>query len=51
MKVEARREHFVRIAEHEILLAFNDDEGAENFETWWEERGKTIFIEWLEQNS
>jgi hypothetical protein len=39
----------VDIAEHQILLNFNDDEGALAFSDWWSyEGGSELFAQWVQ---
>jgi hypothetical protein len=32
-----------RIAEHEVLMSFYDDEAAYAFREWWEDEGSALF--------
>lgn len=36
-----------RVPEHEVLLSFNNDAGAEAFNDWWFSVGKKQFVEWI----
>ena len=47
MKVEIRQERIIKMAEHEILLVFNDDWDARLFEEWWQPEGKASFERWI----
>lgn len=38
------------IAEHEVMLSFNDDEAALAFHEYWEEVGKISFNKWLKRH-
>lgn len=38
------------IPEHEILLSFTNDCGAEAFQDWWEDEGEEVFREWALEN-
>jgi hypothetical protein len=41
------REHRTQsVAEHEVLISFLDDEGAEVFREWWAEKGQEAFDRW-----
>jgi hypothetical protein len=42
-----RQEYVIDIREHEVLLTFNGDEGAEAFIDWWRERGQREFKEYV----
>jgi hypothetical protein len=46
--VTLSNEKNVRLPEHEFLLQFGSDEGAEYFEYWWIERGHKDFVEYCE---
>ncbi len=48
--VYTKREIVCDIAEHEILLSFNDDAGAVAFDIWFNECGKTQLEEWCQKN-
>lgn len=39
-------ERRVQTSEHEILLAFDNDDGARAFYAWWADRGSEEFAEW-----
>lgn len=43
------REHY--LAEHELLLSFNNDSGAEKFVDWWYYEGKEIFEDYCKESS
>lgn len=45
-------ERFIRheIAEHQILLSFYDDVGAEAFDDWWRNEGAEEFANWVNSN-
>jgi len=36
------------VHEHEILLSFNDDDGAVLFMDWWRQKGEKAFEAWQE---
>ena len=36
------------LPEHDVLLSFLGDSGAEEFITWWEDEGKHLFEIWVE---
>lgn len=42
-RVSTPREITHRIAEHEVLLSFYDDEAALAFREWWEDEGSALF--------
>lgn len=44
------KERVVHLHEHEVLLSFNNDIGAELFESWWHVEGINHFKEWTEKN-
>lgn len=48
--VELKRETTLRMAEHEILLAFNNDSGAELFDEWWSTEGEQTFDRFVEEH-
>jgi hypothetical protein len=50
-RVDLKQEKQVHFAEHEILLSFYDDLGAEAFQEWWNEVGSESFAEWIKRNS
>lgn len=37
------------VAEHEVLMAFLNDEDAAFFREWWADRGSYDFNEWLDK--
>lgn len=39
-------DHRLRLREHELLLSFLDDAGAEAFTYWWGEEGSELFGKW-----
>jgi hypothetical protein len=39
---------FRKCFEHEILLSFNMDDGAYEFEDWWYEEGSELFFRYLD---
>jgi hypothetical protein len=41
------RQRTTSVAEHEVLLSFNDDSDAERFENWWRGHGKHYWLEWI----
>jgi hypothetical protein len=46
-----KSERRVVMAEHEILLSFNDDLGAEAFQYYWTGPGATEFATWCKLNN
>jgi len=38
------------IYEHEVLISFQDDEGACAFNEWWYDGGYKAFFKWAEKN-
>lgn len=40
----------LRLAEHEILLAFISDSGAAAFDEWWGVEGRKMFHKYCEDN-
>ena len=36
---------FRRCFQHEVMMTFNDDSGAEGFREWWEDKGNEIFAD------
>ena len=42
--VTTERERIVHAAEHEIFLAFRDDEGAQHFDWWWAKTGSRLWL-------
>lgn len=40
-----------RVAEHECLMSFYDDDGAVAFSEWWVEKGEDQFIKWCLKNN
>ena len=46
--VTMQEEKRVRMAEHEILLSFNNDDDAEKFADWWRGDGLYIFSGWVD---
>lgn len=47
-RVTEKRSLNIEMADHEVLLSFYDDSGAEAFDIWWEEEGKASFRKWME---
>lgn len=41
--VDLEKESIVRFGEHEILMSFNDDDGAYAFDAWWADEGSEVF--------
>jgi hypothetical protein len=39
---------FRKCFEHEILMSFYDDDGAYEFEDWWNAEGSVLFYKFLE---
>jgi hypothetical protein len=39
-----------RMYDHEVLLSFNDDDGAYAFDEWWNKIGSTLFNEFLKEH-
>ncbi len=37
------------VAEHEVLMAFNNDADAISFREWWSRGGAVMFGAWLEE--
>jgi hypothetical protein len=48
-KPELKRETKFRLAEHQILLSFNNDEDAYPFEDWWYEEGFEMYQKYVER--
>lgn len=42
-------EKVIHLAEHEILLSFNNDSGAVKFHDWWYEQGSAAFDKFCEE--
>ena len=40
----------LRLGEHEILLSFRNDIGAEAFYYFWTDDGADLFVEWCERD-
>jgi hypothetical protein len=36
----------MRVPDHQVLISFNNDEDAEQFEYWFHSVGKQKFLEW-----
>lgn len=51
MKVNIDTDIRVDIPEHQVLLSFNNDEDAVNFNEWWNRRGLEAFAEYMENLS
>lgn len=49
--VDLNKETTLRLAEHEILMSFNNDSGAYRFDEWWFQEGKDMFDKWCEEYS
>lgn len=47
IRMKFQREIVRKLQEHEVLMSFYDDEGAEMFDQWWWEFGKHNFREYL----
>lgn len=45
--VDFPRERAYRLADHEVLMAFNGDSYAAAFHDWWDEEGAVLFQDWL----
>jgi len=41
---------FRRCFDHEILMSFINDLGAEAFDSWWYEEGAELFNNWLKDH-
>lgn len=39
------------VAEHEVLMSFNDDDDAVAFHEWWRSEGAVAFAEYLARQS
>jgi hypothetical protein len=48
-EVTLGRERTIHLADHEILLSFLHDDGAEFFEEWWQDAGSHAFKKWLDK--
>jgi hypothetical protein len=48
--VSLDRETTLHLAEHEILLSFVNDSGAEKFDSWWFTQGRKLFDKYCEEN-
>lgn len=40
----------VNIADHEVLLSFNDDAHGYAFNDWWDSEGIKSFEKWCDEN-
>lgn len=38
---------FNKVADHEVLMSFLDDQDAFDFREWWEDEGSAVFLTWL----
>jgi len=38
------------LADHEILMSFNNDGGSYAFEAWWNDIGSAQFYDWLSKS-
>ena len=38
------------IHDHEVFMAFNDDDGAIAFRMWWKNEGSESFDNWFKDN-
>lgn len=48
--VDIVKETTTHFAEHEVLLSFTNDSGAEKFEDWWSREGVKLFNNFCEEN-
>lgn len=46
---DTRRDIQVDIPDHQVLLSFNGDSGAEDFLEWWDSKGYHLFKKYLEK--
>jgi len=37
------------VADHEVIMAFRNDDDAEKFRQWWDEVAATEFYRWLQK--
>jgi len=44
------REVTHHIGEHEIMISFNNDSGAEAFDEWWHDVGSKLFMDWIKEH-
>jgi hypothetical protein len=51
VRVSLNNETTVHVAEHEILLSFENDDGAEAFTYWWNEVGEALMAAWCLDNN
>uniref|UniRef100_A0AB39AJN9 Uncharacterized protein n=1 Tax=Vibrio phage P018-4 TaxID=3229728 RepID=A0AB39AJN9_9CAUD len=49
--LDIETETTLRLPEHELLLSFVNDSGAEKFQDWWHESGKESFEDYCKENS
>jgi hypothetical protein len=49
-KVNLLNDKLIHFAEHEILLSFHNDSGAEAFYEWWQAGGEAEFAKWCRYN-
>lgn len=45
---EIRSEIVTHAADHEIFLSFNGDRDVIQFNVWWHNAGKEVFMKWAE---
>jgi hypothetical protein len=45
-----KREAHHSVAEHEILISFNNDSAATAFSDWWQDHGAAEFHKWAQLN-
>ena len=43
----ARTYRQVEVAEHEVLLSFNNDDDAYDFQNWMDSAGASLFLDYL----
>lgn len=46
---ELQRDVRYSVAEHEILISFNNDDGAYAFHEWWNSVGQKQFVDWVKK--
>lgn len=46
-----KREKTIRLAEHEVMISFGDDDSAEAFLAWFADEGKDALEEYCRHNS
>lgn len=47
VRVDGGMAPFRRVYDHEVLMSFFDDAGAEEFRSWWSDEGAEDFARWL----